>query len=114
MAVPCTVSPTIEQGPVVIRQLRSITLAQAGTVARAVATLSAAWRVERHDDYDGYLSLVISQDDDDEAPTFAISGEADRIELCEVRDDALHAWGCFNTIDETADALVGMLRNLRL
>ena len=93
----------------VVRRLRSITPAQVGIVVEAVAALRGAWWVERHDDCDGYLSLVVSLDGDD-APTFAITGEADRIDLSEVRNDALHAHGNFGTAHDAAGALLDLLK----
>lgn len=111
MTYRCTVPTSLEQGPVIIRRLRSISPAQADIVAQAVATVAAEWRVESHDDYDGYLSIVISSDDED-APTFAISGRTNAIELCEMRDDALQARGCFCAMDDTAGALIGLMRSV--
>ena len=109
MAYTPIVASNVEQGPVVIRRLRSISMAQAGVIADAVAALPVSWRVECHDDYDGYLSIVVSLDGQD-APTFAVSGKSDRIELCEIQDDELHARGCFSTADDAAGALVGLLQ----
>ncbi len=94
-----------EQGPVVIRPLRSLTSAQAYVVEQAMNALTVPWRVERHDDYDGYLSVVVSSDTPN-APTFAISGTIDRIELAEVRNDDLQAHGSFSSIDDAVAALV--------
>ena len=105
----CTTFFGGEQDLVTIRRLRSISPAQADVVAQAVAALPAPWRVERHDDYDGYLSVIVSLDKED-ASTFALSGKADRIELCEVRDDELHPRGCFGTIADATNALLGLLR----
>lgn len=103
------IASNVEQGLVVIRGFHSISPAQASVVAQAVAALPVPWRVECHDDYDGYLSVIVSSTDGD-APTFAISGKADQIELCEVRDDTLCARGCFGTIADTAAALINLLR----
>lgn len=107
----CTVPSRFEQGSVVIRRLRSLGWVQAGIVAQAIATFEPNWRVDSHNDYDGYLSLVVSSDDEN-APTFAISGKADAIELSEVRDDALHSRGCFGSMDDAAGVLVGLLQSL--
>ena len=93
-----------KQDFVVIRPLSSITSAQAETVAQAVAALPEPWVAERHDDYDGYLSIIISSADTD-APTFAVSGKVDHIELSEIHNDDLIARGCFVTIEAACAAL---------
>ncbi len=97
----------------VIRPLRSITSAQADTVAQAVAALPGPWVAERHDDYDGYLSIIVSSTDAD-APTFAVSGRVDHIELSEIHDDDLFARGCFTTIEVTCAALTDLHAAFRL
>ena len=95
----------LEEGPVAIRPLRSLTSSHACVVHQAMDARPVPWRVERHDDYDGYLSIVVSSDDPN-APTFAISGTVDKIELAEMRDDALQAQGSFGSIDDVVAALI--------
>lgn len=107
MTFPGITSPSFERGLVVIRPLRSITSAQADTVAQAVAALPGPWVAEHHDDYDGYLSIVVSLADAD-APTFAVSGRVDHIELSEIHDDDLIERGCFVTIEAACAALTGL------
>ncbi len=92
---------TPEQHPVTIRAIQSLTQSQADAVSRAVGALSAEWSVDQHEDYEGYLSLVVSRDDQKSTgPTFLISGSVDRIELAELRADELHRLGNFSAIDE--------------
>ena len=110
MALPSSAIPNLtnlEQGPVVIRPLRSMTPAQAELVAQAVAALPTPWRVECHDDYDGYLSVIVSSAEPD-APTFAISGTASKMSLSEMRDDVLYPQGHFSTVEEAVDALINL------
>lgn len=109
MAYTPIAASNVEQTLVVIRRLHSISPAQASVVAQAVAALPTPWRVECHDDYEGYLSIVVSRDGHD-APTFAVSGRIHQVELCEVRDDELNARGCFSTVVDAAQALVGLLQ----
>ena len=99
----------VEQTLVVIRRLHSISPAQASVVAQAVAALPTPWRVECHDDYEGYLWIVVSRDGHD-APTFAVSGKLHQVELCEIRDDELNARGGFSTVVDATHALVGLLQ----
>lgn len=92
----------------VIRAFRSITPAQANVVAQALAS-SGPWTVERHDDYDGYLTIVVSPVAPD-AATFAISGTVNDIALSEMHDDELQPRGRFNTIDAALTALIELQR----
>ncbi len=90
-----------EQHPVTIWASQSLTPSQADAVSQAVDALSADWSVDQHQDYEGYLSLVVSRDGQKGiGPTFLISGLVDRIELAELRADELHRLGNFNAIDE--------------
>ena len=100
--------PNFEPGLVTIRALSSITLGQADVVAGELAKLSTRWRVECHDDYDGYRSIIVSSAQPD-APTFALSGKVKAIELSEVRDDELRAHGRFSDMNEAVRSLIGLL-----
>ena len=100
--------PDFEQFPLIIRALSSITPEQADLVADRLAELAGSWLVERHDDYDGYMSIVISAGDID-GPTVIMSGRVDAIDLSEMRDDHLHTHGRFSDMDAAIGALVGLL-----
>ena len=92
----------LEQGLVTIRALRSLTSDQAEIVSKVVAALPGNWAVEHHDDYDGYLLIMISPNEfsTHPRPSFIISGKADKIEVAELHDEDLRPLGCFNTIEE--------------
>jgi hypothetical protein len=99
-----------EQGPVTIRALRSLTRADADVVVEAVQALGSGWSVEQVDDYEGYLSLLISALDESAAkPDLLISGKLGQIELAELRGDNLHTFGCFKTIDQAVAKLRTLL-----
>lgn len=88
----------LDQGPAPIRALRSLRPQQADRVAQAVMAWPGAWSVERHDDYDGYLSMLVSA----VSPvprTFLVAGVADSIELLELRQESLFSLGRFDTVD---------------
>ena len=108
MTFPSIALPNFEKASLVIRALSSITPEQADLVVDSLATLAGSWFVERHDDYDGYMSIVISPDDFD-APSLIMSGKANAIELSEMRDDTLHMRGRFSDIDAAIGALLGLL-----
>ncbi|GAC1346355.1 MAG: hypothetical protein NVSMB18_28330 [Acetobacteraceae bacterium] len=88
----------LDQGPAPIRALRSLRPQQADRVAKAVMTWPMAWSVERHDDYDGYLSILVSAVGHGPR-TFLISGMVNAIELFELRQEQLFSLGRFEAID---------------
>ena len=108
MTLPGIALPNFEQFPLIIRALSSIIPEQADLVVDSLAALARSWLVERHDDYAGYMSIVISPDDLD-APSLIMSGRGDAIELSEMRDDTLHMRGRFSDIDAAIGALLGLL-----
>ncbi len=100
----------LEQGPVTIRALRSLTSDQAEIVSKAVTAVPGEWAVEYHDDYDGYLLIMISPDPSSSAgPAFLISGKADEIDVAELHDDEMHQLGCFSTIEEATAELANAM-----
>jgi hypothetical protein len=99
-----------EQGPVTIRALRSLTGDAFQALSDAIAELQGGWILERHDDYDGYLSLLISPTSEINAPTYFISGQLGHIELAQFQGDELHALGRFKDIEATTAELVRALR----
>lgn len=100
---------SLDEGPVVIRALRSITRAQADVAAQAFGRSGAPWIVEYHDDYDGYLTIVVSPVASD-ATTFVISGTIDDVALSEMHDDELQTRARFGTVDAALAALVELQR----
>ncbi len=110
MTHPCQSDRDLEQGLVTIRALRSLTTDQADLVSKAVAALPGEWTVEHHDDYDGYLLIMISPNNSStEGAAFLISGEVDEIDVAELHHEELRHLGCFSTIEaataELTDAM---------
>jgi hypothetical protein len=99
-----------EQGPVTIRALRSLTQQAVGTVSDAIAGVPGQWTVEGHDDYDGYLSVLISPEGEADAPSFLISGQVGQIELAQFQGDELLTLGRFEDLEATTVELVRALR----
>ena len=106
MTFPGIVLPSCDS-PITIRPLCSITQAQAAIIEQALPT---PWRSERHDDYDGYLSIIVFLDRPDsrtlDAPTYVFAGTADRIESSEMQNDNLIPRGCFDTVEAALTALI--------
>jgi hypothetical protein len=99
-----------EQGPVTIRALRSLTPQVFKVVADAVGEVPGNWVIEQHDDYDGYLSILISPEGDSDAPSYVISGQVGQIELAQFQGDELRSRGCFGHIEATTVELVRALK----
>jgi hypothetical protein len=99
-----------EQGPVTIRALRSLTDHAFAAVSDAIAELQGGWTLERHDDYEGYLSLLISPESGIDAPSYFISGQLGYIELAQFQGDELHTLGRFGDIEATTAELVRALQ----
>jgi hypothetical protein len=99
-----------EHSPVTICALRSLTPQALDAVGDAVRDLPGRWTLERHEDYDGYLSLLVSPEDDCHRSTYLISGKIGDIELARFEDEQLHALARFEDIDATAAELVRLLK----
>lgn len=99
-----------EHGPVTIRALRSLTRQAFEAVADAIGEVSGSWALEQHDDYDGYLSALISPEGDRDAPSYLISGQVGQIELAQLQGDELHTLGRFEDIAATIAELVRALK----
>jgi hypothetical protein len=98
-----------EQGPVTIRALRSLTQHAFDAVSEAIGGVPGSWTLERHDDYDGYLSLLISPERGSDAPSFLISGQVGLMEVAKFQDDELHTLGQFENLEATTAELVRAL-----
>ena len=104
------ISQAWEQGPVTLRALRSLTPRTLDTVRSAITDVPGLWVVEQHDDYDGYLSILISPETGgDDQPTFLISGTIGQVELAHSQGDELHTLGRFADVDATIAALIKLL-----
>ena len=99
-----------EQGPVTIRALSSLTREASDIVKRAVEGAAPDWCVDEIDDYDGYLSIVVSRRDEHEGdPTFVITRTADQIELARLQADQLRTIATFATVEDASAGLIGLL-----
>jgi hypothetical protein len=99
-----------EQGPVTIRALRSFTPQAFKVVADALGQVPGDWVLEQHDDYDGYLSVLISTEGDSDAPSYLISGQVGQIELAQFEGDELHILGWFEDMEAATAELVRALK----
>jgi hypothetical protein len=109
--IPGQISQAWEQGPVTLRALRSLTPPTVDAVRSAITNVPGHWAIEQHDDYDGYLSILISpeRDNENDQPTFLISGTIGQVELAQSQSDHLHTLGRFPDVDATIAALIKVL-----
>lgn len=99
-----------EQGPVSIRALSSLTRDSSSMVKGAVADIAPSWCVDEIDDYDGYLSIVVSRINEREGdPTFLITRRTDQIELARLQADQLHTIATFANIEDATAKLISLL-----
>lgn len=99
----------LEQGPVTIRALSSLTNEHVARVGEVVAARAPGWIVHQHDDYDGHLSLLVSPPQDHGEPSYVISGTVDAVELAAMRDDVLCTLGRFENVDAALTELSSQL-----
>ena len=86
-----------DHGTAVIRALSSLTRRDADAVREIVRALGGAFGVQEHDDYDGYLSLLLTPAQET-APSFLVSGRVGAIDLAEFDDDDMTPLGTFASI----------------
>jgi hypothetical protein len=101
-----------EQDPVTVRRLRSLTPQAFDAVDEAIRELPGRWTLEQHDDYEGYLSVLISPEADSDAPTYLISGKLGQVELAQFQGEELHTLGRFDNIEAAIAELVRALKRL--
>lgn len=93
-----------------IRALNSITFAQAEIIVQAVRATGPGWDVQTADDYDGYLSILITPDvSADKQTSFFVAGTTQRLELFEAYDDSMTSLASFNDVEGLSVALLNFI-----
>ena len=101
-----------------IRALRSLTPLQA---AQIEAALPGGWMLDRHESYDGHLSLLIAPQAIDsasqapcgeEAPTYLVDRDARGLNLTVLCDETPDSLGTFATVADLIRALHGAAASL--
>ncbi len=82
----------LEQGPTPVRAFSSLTKRDMAAVNAAVRASGGGFAIEEHDDYDGYLSLLLSPGQEGR-PAYLISGRTGAVDLAEIRGDDMIALG---------------------
>ncbi len=97
-----------------IRALHSLTAAQAEALEAVVRRLPGRWSAERHEGYDGHLSVLIAPEGGDEAgPSLVAHRDAGGLRLDTTRWDGWEAVGRFDTLPSLLEALLTAVRDAR-
>lgn len=80
-----------------IRALHSLTRRDANAVRSTVRAAATGYSVQEHDDYDGYLSLLITPTDD-AAPSYVVAGRTGAVDVAVLQNDDMIALGTFPSI----------------
>lgn len=87
-----------------IRALSSLTGRDAASVRAAVRSTGNRYRVEEHDDYDGYLSLLLTPDEAGRC-AFLVSGRVGAVDLAALQGDEMTGLGRFPSVGAAMLAL---------
>jgi len=101
---------SVNQDAAVVRALSSITLDQADKLTEIIRGVEPAWDIQTFDDYDGYLSLLLtSLIESKNEKSFSITGKAECLELWQVQGDDFTPLGSFGSIDQLSARLMGLI-----
>ena len=84
-------------GLATIRALSSLSRRDAEIVRATVRAAASCHTVQEHDDYDGYLSLLITPTDD-VRPSFMVAGRSGAVDVAELWGDEMMTIGTFASI----------------
>ena len=90
-----------------IRAFSSLTRRDANAVRATMRAAAASYTVQEHDDYDGYLSLLLTPADDTR-PSYMVGGRTGAVDIAELQGDDMAALGTFPSIG----AAMALLRPL--
>ena len=82
---------------IAIRAFRSLTRRDADAVRSTVRAAATGYTVQEHDDYDGYLSLLLTPSDDT-ASSYVVAGRTGAVDIATLRDDDMVPLGTFPSI----------------
>lgn len=80
-----------------VRALSSLTRRDAAAVRATVRAAGNVYAVEEHDDYDGYLSLLLTPPQEGGASSL-VSGRTGAVDLAAVQGDSMTALGCYPSV----------------
>ena len=80
-----------------IRAFSSLTRRDADAVRATLRAASCSYTVQEHDDYDGYLSLLLNPADETR-PSFMVAGRTRAVDIAELHGDDMANLGTFASI----------------
>lgn len=80
-----------------IRAFSSLTRRDANSVRATLRAAACSYTVQEHDDYDGYLSLLVVPADDVRA-SYMVAGRTGAVDLAELQGDDMASLGTFPSI----------------
>lgn len=95
-----------------IRALRSLTRRDADAVRYTVRAAATGYTVQEHDDYDGYLSLLVTPADD-RGTSYLVAGRTGAVDIAQLQDDDMALLGTFPSIGAAMIVLRPALEDLR-
>lgn len=102
----------VNQDAAVIRALSSITLDQADKLTEIIRDAELAWDVQTFDDYDGYLSILLTPlIESENEKSFSITGKAECLELWQIHGDDFTPLESFDSVDQLSVRLMKILQN---
>ena len=80
-----------------IRAFSSLTRRDADVVRATLRAAACSYTAQEHDDYDGYLSVLLTPADQTR-PSYMVAGRTGAVDLAELQDDDMAALGTFPSI----------------
>ncbi|MDP9095252.1 MAG: hypothetical protein M3N26_01630 [Pseudomonadota bacterium] len=87
-----------------IRALSSLTRRDADAVRSTVRAAATGYTVQEHDDYDGYLSLLVTPADD-AGVSYVVAGRTGTIDVALLENDDMASLGTFPSIGAAMSVL---------
>ena len=94
-----------------IRALRSLTRRDADAVRSTVRAAATGYTVQEHDDYDGYLSLLVTSADEC-GSSYLVAGRTGAVDIAQLLDDDMSPLGTFPSIGAAMIVLRPALEDL--
>lgn len=80
-----------------IRALSSLTRRDVDAVRATIRAAACSYTAQEHDDYDGYLSLLLTPADETH-PSYMVAGRTGAVDIAELQGDDMAALGTFPSI----------------
>ena len=96
-----------------LRALHSLREKHVRILARTMSQLPGTWCLERHESYDGDLTLMLMPQQPERA-NLVVSRESDGFHLIANQEDEYRELGCFGAIDELVAGVQANVRSTKV